>query len=144
MPVLGVSIPNSISLGRQDTLVETFFDKYTSTGVPAAATNPQYIITDGVNGGLYWEIYENNVAAGGSVIIEGSFDSVNWYALGFYPIVSAGTTQTAPGRTSGTQAIAQNSRYVWQVLDAYPYNRARVTANASSASLTAKIYGMAA
>jgi hypothetical protein len=115
----------------------------------AAVVGPAAINTSGLNGTIMFEIVENNVAGGLSVVVEGSFQSAAataalWYGVGFYPIVTAGTVQTTLTRTTGTQAISQNSRYVWQVLDAYPNMRVRVTANGSSASLTVNLYAIAA
>jgi hypothetical protein len=121
-----------------------FLNAYTGTGIPAAPA-AQYIVTDGLNGAIMWEIIENNVAGGATVTIEGSYDPVvgNWYNLGYYTIVSAGTTQTSLSRAQGALSITQNKQYVLQTLDAYPYMRAYVSANASNASLTVNVYGLA-
>ena len=132
--------PNSVSLGQQNALVQNFFTAYTSTGIPTGAN---YVQTSGYNGTIMWEVVENNVAAGATVDLQGSFDGTNWYDCGFYIIVTAGTTNTTLSRTKGATAVAQNSRYVWQQLDAYPYTRANVAANASNASLTVNVYAVA-
>jgi hypothetical protein len=140
MPAAGVAVTGNTSLGEQCTSgLTTFFTAYTGTGVPASPV-PQYLVTDGYNGAIYFEIVENNVAGGATVTPQGSFDSINWYSLGFYLIVSAGTTQTTLARAIGAQGINQNTRYVFQILDAYPFMRVSVTANGSTASLTAKMY----
>lgn len=140
MPVSQTQLPGIYNAGRQNSVYQNnFWNGYTGTTIP---TNSAFFVTDGLNGVIMVEIVENNVAGGASLIMEGSMDNANWYAMGFYPVVTAGTTQTTLTRSQGTQAISQNSRYVWQVADAYPYLRARLTANASSASLNLTIYGM--
>ena len=145
-------MPEVVSLGAQSAQANAFWVAYVGTTLPAATVGPQFLNTGGVNGAIMFEIVEGNVAGGASLIIEGSFQnsagltasSALWYPLGFYPIVTAGTTQTTLTRTQGTIAISQNSRYVWQVLDAYPYVRARLTANASAASISVNVYALAA
>lgn len=145
-------MPDSVAFAAQGASASAFWVAYTGTTLPAATVGPQWLNTSGMNGAIMFEIIENNVAGGASLIIEGSFQntvgltgsSALWYPLGFYPIVTAGTTQTTLTRTQGTQAITTNQRYVWQVLDAYPYVRARLTANASSASLSVNVYSLPA
>jgi hypothetical protein len=133
-------VQNSISLDQQRWLYQQFLNAYTSTGVP---TGVPYVVTAGYNGTIMWEIVENNVAGGATIDLQGSFDGANWYDAGFYIVVTAGTTNTTLARSKGATAVAQNSRYVWQQLDAYPYTRANVAANASSASLTVNCYAVA-
>lgn len=142
----------SVALTPQVAQASAFWVGYTGTTLPAATVGPQFLSVGGINGAIMFEIIENNVASGASLIIEGSFQNTAgltgsnaaWYALGFYPIVTAGTTQTTLTRTQGTQAITTNTRYVWQVLDAYPYVRARLTANASNASISVNVYALPA
>jgi hypothetical protein len=140
MPFPTITTPSEHNLGRQNPLYQNFLTAYTSTGVP---TSTPYVITGGFNGTIMWEIVENNVAGGATIDLQGSFDGTNWYDCGFYIIVTAGTTNTTLSRTKGATAVAQNSRYVWQQLDAYPYTRANVAANASNASLTVNVYAVA-
>lgn len=149
-----MAAPNTeTNLGRQNPVVLNVWNAYTGTVGPAEPSVwPGYIDTIGLNGTIMFEIVENNVASGASVILEGSYQNTTglgassalWYAVGFYPIVTAGTTQTTLTRTQGTIAITTNTRYVWQVLDAYPYMRPRLTANASSASITINVYALGA
>lgn len=149
MPVTESAVPGNSNLAQQSsTGVVSVFTAYTGTGIPGSAANPivlpQFFVVDGFNGALMLEIVENNVAGGATVTPQGSFDKTNWYSLGFYLIVSAGTTQTTLTRSIGAQSITQNTRYVLQVLDAFPYLRVNVIANGSSASLTAKLYAVPA
>jgi hypothetical protein len=145
-------MPDSVAFAAQGASASSFWNAYTGTTLPAATVGAQFLNTSGMNGAIMFEIVENNVAGSASVIIEGSFQntagltasSALWYALGYYVIVSAGTTQTTLTRSQGTLAISQNSRYVLQVLDAYPYMRARCTANGSSASLSINVYSLPA
>ena len=139
MPTAG-----EFNLGRQNQVSLNIVSAY--TGV-AAVVGPASFDSSGLNGAIMLELVENNVAGGLSVIVEGSFQNAAataalWYAVGYYPIVAAGTTGTTLTRSQGTLAIAQNSRYVWQLLDAYPNLRVRVTANASSASLSVNLYAI--
>jgi hypothetical protein len=143
-------MPDAVTLAAQTSSAGNFWNAYTATTIPSATVGAQFLNTSGMNGAIMFEIVENNVAGSSSVIIEGSFQntagltasSALWYPLGYYVIVSAGTTGTTLTRSQGTLAISQNSRYVLQVLDAYPYMRARVTANGSSASLTVNVYAV--
>lgn len=145
-------MPESVALAAQGAFADNLWNAYTGTVIPAATVAAPFVNTGGMNGAIMFEIIENNVAGGASLILEGSFQntlgltasSVLWYPLGYYVVVSAGTTGTTLTRAQGTLAIAQNSRYVVQVLDAYPYMRARLTANASSASITLNAYALAA
>ena len=145
-------MPDAVALSAQNASASNLWTAYTGTVIPAATVAAPFVNTGGINGAIMFEIVENNVASGASVIIEGSFQNTVgltasnavWYALGFYPIVTAGTTQTTLTRTQGAIAITTNTRYVWQVLDAYPYVRARLTANASAASISVNVYALAA
>lgn len=144
-------MPDAVTLAAQTGSASQYWNAYTGATFPAATVAPLFINTGGMNGAIMFEIVENNVAGSSSVIIEGSFQNAVttagsglWYPLGYYVIVSAGTTGTSLSRAQGTLAISQNSRYVLQVLDAYPYMRARCTANGSSASLSINVYALAA
>lgn len=143
------------NLGRQNTSVVLFFDQYTGAGGSGAPTYAQvsagYISTDGFNGFVYWNLWENNVAGSGAIIVEGTDDlaplsgiGAIWSPVGYYTIVSAGTTQTTLTRAQGAVTLTQNKLTRLQCLDAYQYMRARVTSNASSASLTALMYAAGA
>ena len=164
MPSPGQTISTSVrNLGVQATLVSPFFDQFTGTGTPTTNASNQgftaagYVITDGCNGAIYWDLWENNVAAGGAVIIEGAplltipsgamagaAGSVNtqWVPVGYYTIVAGGVAQTSLARAQGAVTLVQNTLTRLQVLDAYPFMRARVTANGSSASLSASLYAV--
>lgn len=114
-----------------------------SPTAPAAATLPAivcpWIEVDGYNGTIMVEVAENNVG-GATLHLEGSYDGSNWYALGYYTIVSAGTSQATLTRSVSTITVVQNDRYLYQILDAYPLIRAR--ASASTGSLTVGVYAV--
>ena len=167
MPVSGVSLPTERNLGRQSSVYQFFFDQYTgAAGVPTSGasaksfTSVGYLLTDGINGAIYWDLFENNVAAGGAIIVEGAdilpaavpsgalqgaAGSANtvWVPVGYYTIIAAGVAQATLTRAVTAVTLTQNTLTRLQILDAYPYMRARVTANASSASLSALVYGIA-
>ena len=96
-----------INLDKQNTALVTFFDQYTGgAGTPTQQTNG-YLSTDGFDGSIKWELWENNVAAGGSIIIEGSIDlddvgaaNAHWYPVGYWTLVSNGTGETSLSRAS--------------------------------------------
>lgn len=141
-----------INLGRQNTLYAVFFDQYTGAGGSGAPTYAQvsagYLSSDGINGALYWDLWENNVAGSGAIIIEGTDDlapaghAAFWSAVGYYAIVANGTTQTTLTRAATAVTLNQNTYTRLQILDGYRYMRARVTSNGSSASLSAAMYGV--
>lgn len=87
----------------------------------------------GIHGLLMCEIVEGNIGAA-SVVMEGSFDQVNWYVVG-YQLVS--NVQT-PARAVAGFSVVQNTKQVLQILDYYPYLRARP--NTNSGSLTVRYY----
>ena len=168
MPAPGAPpLPGEKNLGRQSSIYHSFFDQYTGgAGVPTSGASAKgftalgYEYTDGVNGAIYWDLFENNVAAGGAIIIEGAdllpaavpsgalqgaAGSANtvWVPVGYYLIVSNGVAQATLTRAITAVTLTQNTLTKLQILDAYPYMRARVTANASSASLSALMYAIA-
>lgn len=164
MPIPGATIADKVvNLGTQWSTYQSFFDQFTGTGTPttsagnAGFTTAGYLVTDGLNGALYWDLWENNVAAGGAVIIEGApfltvpsgalagaagSTTTQWVPVGYYAIVTNGTASATLARAVTAVTLTQNTLTRLQVLDAYPYMRARVTANASSASLSARLYAI--
>lgn len=147
MPSNGVSAV--VNLGVQQTLSTIFFDQYVGAGGAGAPTYQNtagYIVTDGINGALYWDLWENNVAASGAIIIEGCNNlapaghAAFWSPVGYYTIVANGTTGTSLTRAAIAVTLTQNTLTRLQILDSYAYMRARVTSNASSASLSAQMY----
>ena len=145
-------MPESVALAAQGAQASNFFSAFTGTQVPASTVGPAFINTSGLNGAIMFELIENNIAGSGQITLEGSFQntagltgsSALWYPLGYYTIVSNGTTSDTLTRAHAAITLTQNGRYVLQVLDAYPYMRARVNSNGSSASLTVNVYSMAA
>ena len=165
MPAPGQNLfsPSVYNLGAQASVFQGFFDQFTGTGTPTTASNNSgytaagYVLTDGVNGAIYWDLWENNVAGAGAIIIEGApfltvpsgalagaagSTTTQWVPVGYYAIVANGVTATTLARAITAVTLTQNTLTRLQVLDAYPYMRARVTSNASSASLSARIYAV--
>ena|ERR1035437_3605214 len=100
----------------------------TASGVNSAAP---YVVTDGIDGAIMLYVVENNVGAA-TLNIEGSFDNVNWAAIGYYTIVSNGTAEATLTRSVSTFAQTQNHFSVFQILDAFPLMRVRPSANTGS------------
>lgn len=144
------ALGNVVNLGVQQTVQIMFFDQYTGAAATPTTVSNGYIVTDGINGGLYWDLWENNVAAGGAIIIEGCNNlapaghAAFWTPVGYYTIVANGTTGTSLTRAAIAVTLTQNTLTRLQMLDAYAYMRARVTANSSSASLSAQMYAATA
>lgn len=167
MPAPGQnSLVGVTNLGAQASLYELFFDQYTGAGGSGAPIYPSakaynangYAAGDGYGGLLYWDLWENNVAGSGAIIIEGTdlagvtpgsayagsaFSGAIWVPVGYYAIVANGVTATTLTRAQGAVTLTQNTLTRLQILDAYAYMRARVTSNVSSASLSALLYGIA-
>ena len=157
MPAPGVALPSELNLGRQvSSGTVIFFDQYIGaggSGAPTYQNTAGYLSTDGYNGAIYWDLWENNVAGSGAIIIEGtdlltvkaaSYSGALWVPVGYYAIVANGTTGTSLSRAATAVTLTQNTLTRLQMLDAYPYMRARVTSNASSASLSAALYMVSA
>jgi hypothetical protein len=146
-------MPESVALGIRPGNYALFFDQYIGAGGAGAPTYQNtlgYLSTDGWPTAMYWDLWENNVAGSGAIIIEGtdqlayaSGATVVWQAVGYYPVVAAGVTATTLTRVQGTAVtLTQNKPTRLQVLDFYRFMRARVTSNASAASLSAAFYGI--
>jgi hypothetical protein len=134
---------NDISLGRQNTAYTVFFDQYVGGAATPTTVAAGYLLSDGINGALYWNLWENNVAGSGAILIEGTDDLVHWSPVGYYTIVANGTTSDSLSRAHAAVTLTQNTFTRLQMLDAYRYMRARVTSNGSSASLSAAMWGVA-
>ena len=134
-----------VNLGRQNQIALNVVTAYVGG---AAVVGPAFVDTSGLNGCIMVELVENNVAGSMAVTVEGSYQNAAatnalWYAVGYYTIVSNTTVEDTLTRAHAAITLTQNGRYVLQVLDAYPNLRVRVTSNASNASLTANLYGVA-
>lgn len=152
----GVATSNEQNLGRQNSNGVLFFDQYKGaggSGAPTYSVTAGYIPTDGFNGAIYWDLWENDVAGSGAIIIEGTdlltvsaaaYTGALWVPVGYYTIVANGTTGTTLTRAASAVTLTTNTLTRLQCLDAYTYMRARVTSNASSASLSAYCYMVAA
>jgi hypothetical protein len=116
-------------LGQQSTSVQ-----YLQQGQTAAANGTQ-ISTDGFNGALQMEVVESG---GGTctLTIEGSFDGLNWYAVGYQQIDATASLARAVTGIS----VTANSKHVYQLLDPYPQTRARTSSPAGGVNVTARVY----
>jgi hypothetical protein len=141
------------NLGIRNTFYQLFFDQYIAAGGAGAPTYQNtlgYLSSDGITGYLYWDLWENNVAASGAIIIEGTDNiappagshATFWSPVGYYAEVANGTTGTTLARAQGAVTLTQNTLTRLHVLDFYKFMRARVSSNASSASLSAAMYGV--
>jgi hypothetical protein len=147
-------MPESVALGIRPGNWTLFFDQYVGAGGAGAPTYQNtagYISTDGYPTAQYWYLWENNVAGSGAIIIEGcdlinvpsGSRAANWQPVGYLPTVANGTTATTLTRVQGTAVtLTQNTVTKLQVSDFYRFMRARVTSNASNASLSAAFYGI--
>jgi hypothetical protein len=146
-------MPEPVSLSARTSRYIVFFDQYIGAGGAGAPTYQNtagYIATDGFPTFQVWDLWENNVAGSGAIIIEGtdqlshaSGNTLVWSPVGYYPLVANGTTATTLTRVQGTAVtLTQNTVTRLQVLDFYRFMRARVTSNGSSASLSAAYYGI--
>jgi hypothetical protein len=80
---------------------------------------------------------EVNETAGGTctLSIEGSFDGVNWYAVGYFQVDNI----LAPARAVAAISVAASSKHVYSLLDNYSQIRARISAVAGGCTLTATL-----
>jgi hypothetical protein len=154
MPLPGAA--SIVNPGPKQTAYVLFFDQYVGAGGSGAPTYQNalgYLNADGYANLVFWDLWENNVAGSGAIIIEGadrlalgtgSAGSFGlWQPVGYYPLVANGTTATTLTRVQGTAVtLTQNTFTRLQVLDFYQFYRARVTSNASSASLSAAFYAI--
>lgn len=102
----------------------------------SANGNGTAIQTDGIDSAIQVEIVES---AGGTatVTFEGSFDAAtNWYAVGYQQVNGV----ASPTRAATGISVTANSAKVYQILDPYPQLRARVSAVASSPTVTVRCY----
>lgn len=78
--------------------------------------------------------------AGGSatVALQGSFDSLNWYAIGYQQVDNQATVT----RAVANLAVTANSKHVYQLLDPYPQTRAVISAIAGGGSVNVRLYGV--
>jgi len=135
VPVGSVNLDRQGSTWTQESGTTLILSAYTGTWTTTPPGAPQrgFWLADGYNGAISIEIVENNVGAA-TVQIEGSFDGVNWYGVGYQRIDGQATLT----RAAGAFAVVQNNKYVLQVLDSYPLMRVRPSANAGS--LTVHVY----
>ena len=113
---------------QQDSRILTMQSAATANG------NGDPAETSGVNGAVQVEVVEANTGTV-TLNLEGSFDGLNWYAVGYYQIDNTATLT----RIVAPIAVAQNSKHVYQVLDPYPQVRARLS-SISGATVTVRAY----
>lgn len=102
----------------------------------AADGNGQISPTDGYNGALVCEL--NNSGTGTTNLnLEGSFDRVTWYALGYQQVDAVAIPQRA---ASAIAVSASPFAHVYVLLDTYPWVRARMAGSAGAVSLTVRLY----
>jgi hypothetical protein len=126
-PIMGFPNP---SLDQQLSQLTALQTAATTTGVGTQAT------VAGYNGAQLVEIQES---AGGTatVALQGSNDGIVWYSVGYQQVDGV----TSPVRSVGAIGVTANSQHVYQVLDAYRYLRANITAIAA-ASVLARVYAI--
>jgi hypothetical protein len=114
---------------------------WTSTGTPSTTSGVNsaspYAVSDGIDGAIMAYIIENNVGTA-TLNIEGSYDGKLWFAVGYYTVVAASTSQATLTRSVSSLAVVQNTAYVLQLLDAYPL--VRIRPSASTGSISAGFY----
>lgn len=101
----------------------------------SATGNGTNLEVDGVTGAIQLEVAETN---GGTATVnfEGLFDAANWYLVGYQQVDAT----ASPARAAAALSVLANSRHVYQLLDPYPLMRARISAVATSPSVTVKGY----
>lgn len=104
----------SQTLGRQILFTGALQSAATANG------NGQSHDLAGLAGPLIVQIDNTDAAGSGTVLLQGSFDNVNWFALGYQQIDSI----AAPSRAVVAFSVAAATHHVYQVLDHYPILRA--------------------
>lgn len=91
----------------------------------------------GLGGFLMLEL--NNTAAGTTTAnVEGSFDGINWYALGYQQVDAT----AAPARAVTGIAVAGTSKHLYQILDHTTRLRVRLSGTVPTLALTATVYAL--
>jgi hypothetical protein len=112
-----------------------------SYGTPANANgNGNLGEVSGVTGAIMAEVVES---AGGTATLnlEGSMDATfaNAYLLGYQAV----NGQSALARAAAALSVTANLKAVYQILDPYPFIRARISAIAGSALIVVRLYYVA-
>jgi hypothetical protein len=127
-PVAG----SAVSQGPQSTISQVCQNAATADG------NGTLAVTDGYNGNQILEIQKSGTGTTG-VVLEGSFDSSTWYPCAYQQ--TDGITNLA--RAVATIALAAGIvNHVYQLLDTFPFVRARITGTAGAVSVLARLYGI--
>lgn len=94
----------------------------------------------GVTGAIMAEVVES---AGGTATLnlEGALDAnfTNAYLLGYQPV----NGQSALARAAVALSVTANLKAVYQILDPYPFIRARISAIAGGALIVVRLYYVA-
>jgi len=121
-----------VSESAQSTISQTCQQAASADG------NGTLAIADGYNGNNILEIQKTGAGTTG-VVIEGSFDATVWYPCAY---------QQTDGITSLARAVATISlaagavNHVFQLLDTFPFIRARMTGTAGAVSVLARLYSI--
>ena len=127
-PVAGAPIEEE----AEDSLIVLLQAAATADGAGTAA------LTDGYKGCLIVELQKTGTGTT-TVIFEGSFDQVTWYSLGYQQTDAV----AAPARAVAAVALGAGAvNHVYQILDDYPYLRARLSGTAGAISVQAKLYAL--
>jgi hypothetical protein len=89
----------------------------------------------GYNGAIQMEVVESN---GGTATLafQGSFDSTNWYAVGYYQV----DNNASLSRSVSNVSVTANMKHVYQLLDPYPQVRAVLSSVASTPNIVVRAY----
>jgi hypothetical protein len=106
----------------------------------AANGNGTAAQVSGLNGFQAVQIDNSDAAGTAAITIQGSFDGVNWFAIGYQQVDGV----AAPSRAVTGIAVAANSHHVYQLLDYYPQVRCVQSASAgfSGGGITCTHYGI--
>jgi hypothetical protein len=130
-PITPIAGP-PISQAPQNSLSQVLQNQATADGPGSVGS------ADGMNGGSSVEIQKTGSGTTG-LVLEGSFDQAVWYAIGY---------QQVDGISNLVRSVAQIAvgsgavNHIYQLLDTYPYVRARLTGTSGAISLLARLYSM--
>jgi hypothetical protein len=94
--------------------------------------------TDGFNGAQMIDLQKTGSGTC-TATIEGSYDGITWYAVGYQQVDGvASLSRAATGISVGAGAVA----HVYQILDIYAMIRLRISSVAGAVSLSANLYAV--
>jgi hypothetical protein len=106
----------------------------------SANGNGQAAQVSGLNGFQAVQIDNSDAAGTATIAIQGSFDGVNWFAVGYQQVDNI----AAPARSVSGIAVTAASHHVYQLLDYYPQVRCVQSAPAgfTGGGITCTHYGI--